>query len=431
MDNTLLWVLWGLGSLIGAYLLLQAFLYLGRGSPIERVRLLENASLPGAGEEGFHRVVEAYVSTELRPNSRAEILFNGEEVYPRLFEDLRSARDLIAWHVFWFKPGKLADQLLEILCERARAGVDVFFLYDHFGGWGVDDRYWEALREAGCEVNPFRPWRWNRLYKWQQRSHMRTVIIDGRVGYTGGFAIHDDWMGDGRHPGQWRDTSARIGGDLVRRLQTAFIIAWADATGDLLLGDRLFPEETEVEGPHRAGLLFNAPSIGSTDAERYFALSIRGAKQRLYITNAYVLPNGAFRHLLTEAVDRGVDVRVLTPGANTDQPSTWYAARCHYQELLNAGVRIWEYEPTMVHAKTLVADGAWCSVGTINFDNRSISLNDEITLLAQGRDLGDRLQSRFLEDLEFARELDAETFRGRNIWERTKERFWVLFSRIL
>lgn len=431
LDDTIVWILWGVATLVGGFLVFVGLQFLGRGNPLERIRTLDGDEIPGAADQGFHRIVETLVNTELKPGNQVEILFDGDEVYPRLFEDLEAAGDLITWHVFWFKPGELADRLRDVLCERARAGVDVRFLYDRFGAMGVPGEYWQTLREAGVDVRCFRPLRWNRLYKWQQRSHTRTVAIDGRVGFTGGFAIHDDWLGDGRHPDQWRDTSVRLEGPIVHRLQAAFVAAWAEATGDLLLGDRLFPPDLPDDGPHRAGLLFNSPSIGSTDAERYFAISIEGARETLYVTNAYFVPDDDFRHLLRRAVERGVDVRILTPGPNTDRPSTWYAARCHYQEMLDAGVRIFEYDPTMVHAKTLVVDASWCSVGTMNFDNRSMSLNEEVTMLAQDEALGRRLHERFLDDLERATEIDPESFRRRGLAEKAQERFWVLFSRFL
>lgn len=432
ISATLFWVFWGLFALVTAFLVFVGVQYLARGNPIQRIRLMDDRKdVPAASDPGFSRLVEAHVGTSLEPGNHIDILFDGDEFYPRFFEDIRNARDLITWHVFWFKPGSLADQVHEILVERARAGVRVLLIYDYLGAWGIEDEYWDGLRDAGCEVHPFRPLRWNQLYKWQKRSHIRAVTIDGMVGYTGGFAIHDDWLGDGRHPGQWRDTSVRIDGPIVRRLQTAFVTDWSEATGELLLGPSLFPEASTNGGPHRAGLLFNAPSSGSTDAERYFAISIDSARETLYITNPYFIPDDDFRRMLVEAVERGVDVRVLTPGRNNDHLSTYHAGRCHFQQLLDAGVRIWEYEPTMVHAKTLVADAAWCSVGTINFDNRSMSLNEEVALLAQDEDLGTTLHERFLEDLEHATELDPDAFRKRGLRDRAKERFWVLFSRIL
>lgn len=431
MDEILVWLLTALGSAVGLVLLFVGVLYLIRGSALQTIRVLsQDGRSPGVADPDFRRQVETHLGTELGEN-HLELLFDGDGVFPRLLADLREARDVITWHVFWFRPGRLADQLHDLLAERARAGVQVFVLWDRYGAAGIEAAYWEGLAEAGCEVRCFRRFAWNTLYKWQQRSHIRTVVIDGRVGYTGGFAVDDRWLGDGRRPGEWRDTSVRLQGPIVEQLQAAFVADWVEATGQLLVGDRLFPEDLPDDGAHRSGLLFNSPSVGSTEAERYFAISIFGARETLYITNAYFVPEGDFRRLLCEAAERGVDVRILTPGANNDRRSTWYAARAHYEELLAAGVRIYEYEPTMVHAKTLVVDRVWCSVGTMNFDNRSMTLNEEVTLLTLDRELGGTLHDRFLEDLELARELELERFRERPLRERAKEWFWLPFSRFL
>ena len=422
----LLVLLAGLLGLIG-------ILYLTRGNPVARMRVLgEEDDAPDVSSPHFCLQVQTHVNTDLIDGNSVEVLFNGEEVYPRLWRDLRGAQDLITWHVFWFKPGALSDELKEILKERARNGVTVLMLYDHFGALGVPRAYWDELRAAGVEVHAFRPFRWHDMYKWQQRTHMRTVVVDGKVGYTGGFSIEDRWRGDGRHEDQWRDTSVRVRGPAVHQLQGAFAADWAEATGDLLLGRRVFhPECLEEEGPVTAGLVYGSPSVGSTDIERFFALSISGARRRLWITNAYFVPDDDFRGMLVEAVRRGVDVRVLTPGGNTDKPSTWYAGRTHYETLLEGGVRIYEYGPTMVHAKTLVADGIWSAVGTTNFDNRSMSLNDEVVLMVHSEEVARTLEERFEYDLELADELDLEAFRARGAWERAKEGFWVLFSRFL
>lgn len=426
----------GLFALFGIVALIVGAQYVFRGNPVERVRVIPDEDEGGEATSHAHphfcRQLELHVETDLEPGSHVEVLFNGEQVYPRLWEDLRGAQRLITWHVYWFKPSSLADTLKQILIERARAGVEVLFLYDQFGASGTSTDYFDALRDAGVEVHRFRGVKWNTVYKAQKRSHIRAVVIDGSVGYTGGFGIHDDWRGDGRHEGQWRDTSVRLRGPVVHQLQSAFAADWTEATGELLVGDGLFPPEVgELDGPHHAGVVLGTPSIGSTDMERYLALSIFGARETLYITNAYFVPDDDFRHLLCEAKERNVDVRVLTPGANSDQTSTWYAGRAHYEQLLEAGVRIYEYRPTMVHAKTLVADGIWSAVGTVNFDNRSLSLNDEVTLLVYDREVAARLHDQFLEDLELADELSLEEFRERGAWARAKEYFWVIWSRLL
>jgi cardiolipin synthase len=422
--------------LMGAALLFftaAGFLYLSRGNPVEGVRVIGGErTAPDVSSELFATQVERHVNANLTSGNDLEVLFNGEQVYPRLWEDLRAARDIITWHVFWFKPSELADQLRDILIERLRDGVEVLLLYDAMGAHGVDESYWQALRDAGAEVHAFRPFKWNDVYKWQNRTHMRTVVVDGKVGFTGGFAIHDDWQGDGKHPDQWRDTSVRIEGPAVHQLQAAFADDWAEATGQLLVGDRLFPPEPlERDGPHQAGLIYGTPSLGSTDIERFFALTIAGSRQRLWITNAYFVPDDDFRRLLLQATAAGVDVRALIPGGNTDRPSTWYAARSHFEELLEGGVRIYEYDPTMVHAKTLTVDGIWSAIGSANFDNRSMSLNNEVELMICSPEIAERMEAQFERDIERATEVDLEEFRNRGPVERLRERFWVLFSRFL
>jgi cardiolipin synthase len=429
-------VLLALVLLMGAVLLffvLAGFFYVVRGNPVEGVRVIGTEdTAPNVSNPLFAKQIERHVNTDLTDGNGIEVLFNGDEVYPRLWEDLRSAQHLITWHVFWFKPSELADTLSEILIERLRAGVKVLLIHDAFGAHGVPSEYWEKLERAGAEVCEFRPYRWYEMYKWQMRTHMRAVVIDGQVGYTGGFAIHDFWQGDGKAPDQWRDTSVRMEGPAVHQLQAAFASDWAEATGELLVGDGLFPHEPlDTDGPHTAGLVYGSPSVGSTDIERFYALSIAGARERLWITNAYFVPDDDFRALLLQAAAARVDVRVLTPGGNTDKKSTWYAARSHYEELLGGGVRIYEYEPSMVHAKTMTVDGSWCAVGSANFDNRSMSLNEEVLLMMQGSDVAGRLEAQFEEDIGLARELELETFRQRGPLEKTKERFWHLFSRVL
>ncbi|MGH7476712.1 MAG: phospholipase D-like domain-containing protein [Longimicrobiales bacterium] len=421
--------------LVAASVLLFAWIgvqFLTRGNPVAVIRRLERAGgATGIGDPLFRRTIEAHLNTTFRDGNAVDVLDNGA-VFERLFTDLRAARDTITWHVFWFKPGRLADEVGAILHERARAGVTVLFLRDAFGSRARWGDYFERLRVAGVDVATFRPLSWRTLYKVQQRSHMRAVVIDGVIGYTGGFAIDDRWRGDGRQPGAWRDTSARFRGPVVAQLQSSFAADWAEATGELIVGDRVFPRATEQQaGDSYAGLLYSAPSLGSTDAERYFALAIAGARESLYITNAYFIPDDDFRGFLIDAVSRGVDVRILTPGANTDKKAVWYAGRRHFEPLLAAGVRIYEYRPTMVHAKTLVADRCWSSIGTINFDNRSLSLNDEVALLVHDRKVAEHLHDRFLADLELADPLDLETFRRRAAVGRLLERLAVLFARLL
>jgi cardiolipin synthase len=267
----------------------------------------------------------------------------------------------------------------------------------------------------------FRPLKLTALNTVHHRSHNRVVVVDGRIGYTGGFGIDDKWLGNGRQKDQWRDTNARFTGPAVRQLQATFAACWAEATGELLTGPLLFPDDglssAASEDGMLAGVLHATPSVGSTEAERFLALSIAGARKTLYITNSYFVPDRDFRRLIGDAARRGVDVRVLTTGDETDIRSTLYAGRARYHHLLAAGVRIYEYRPTMMHAKTLVVDGIWVAVGSMNADNRSLSFNEEANLLALDSTLGASLDQMFFEDLQYSDEIKLEEFRKRP-WHR-------------
>jgi len=234
--------------------------------------------------------------------------------------------------------------------------------------------------------------------------------------------MDDKWLGDGRHADQWRDTNVRFVGPAVKQLQATFATGWAEATGELLTGPELFPPACETQqGTMKAALLHTAPTIGSTAAERLLALSIAAAQKTLYITNSYFVPDRDFVRLLREAAARGVDVRVLTPGKLNDVKSTWYAGRAQYEQLLEGGVRIFWYQPAMIHAKAFVVDGCWASIGTMNFDNRSLAFNDESNLLVLDDAFGAAVRDMFVNDLSHAREVTLEEFRRRPRTERFLE----------
>jgi cardiolipin synthase len=253
----------------------------------------------------------------------------------------------------------------------------------------------------------------------QNRTHVRGVVIDGRVGWTGGFGFDDKWLGDGHTDLAWRETNVRFEGPAVHQLQAAFVAAWAEATGELMSGSIAI--DTHEGGVALAGLLATAPTLGSTPAERFLALSIAGAHERLWVTNAYFTPDASFVSMLIDAARRGVDARMLVGGPRTDVPIVRRAARGRYERLLRAGVRLYEYQPSTLHAKTFVADGRWVSVGTMNFDNRSLSLNDEVTLMVLDSALGQRMERVFLDDLRYAEEIELATFGKRSRLERVGE----------
>jgi len=422
--------------LLGLFVILLSIigiLSMTRGTPVHSVIVLGSSGLPPAvGDSLFARTMELHAKTHIDPGNSVELLSNGDGTFPRLWADISSAKQSLTLQMYFAAPGSLADTLAARLIERARAKVRVLLLFDAFGSSDIKQEWMDRLRAAGVEAEWLRPLHWYALDKANNRSHVRAIVVDGRIGYTGGFGFADKWLGDGLRDDQWRETNVRFEGPVVTQLQATFAAAWAEAKGELLAGDLFFPRATlAAVGPVQAGLLYASPTLGSTTAERFMALSIASARRTLYITNAYVVPDDDFRRMLTDAVARGVDVRVLTNGDKSDVMMTTYATRARYGELLRGGVRIYEYLPTTLHSKTFVVDALWSTVGSMNFDNRSLALNDESNLVSLDSTLGAALVAMFESDLKHAKEITLEEHNRRPWKERVFETASNLLSRLL
>jgi cardiolipin synthase A/B len=423
--------------LLGVVLVLLALvgvLTMTRGTPVRMVLALgDRDGPPPVTDSLFSRTMELYAGLHIEPGNRVEELLNGNGTYPRLWRDLADAKQTITVQMYYARPSTVADTLQKYLMERARAKVRVLFLLDAFGSQNLKEEWRDSLRAAGVELATLRKLRWYTLHSAAERSHVRAVVVDGRIGYTGGFGLADYWLGDGRHDGQWRETNVRFEGPAVAQLQAAFAAAWAEANGELLTGDLFFPPTTfrSAPGPTQAGLLFTAPTSGSTPAERFLALSIAAARRTLYISNSYFVPDDDFRDLLIRAVKRGVDVRILTAGPKTDVKTTWYAGRARYEELLRNGVRVYEYVPTMMHAKSMIVDSLWATIGSMNFDNRSLAFNNESNLVTLDSALAAQMHRTFAEDLRYAKEIRLEEFKRRPWTAKMMEKGASLLSRLL
>lgn len=416
-----------LGLLVGV-LGLIGFLDAVRGTPVVKV-LPFGSDLPAVDDPAFRTSMELVSRTAISPGNDAEIFWNGDQTYPRLWADLRGAQRSITIQLYYCKAGRMADELRDILTERAAAGVRILFLYDAFGT-SFKKEYVAALRDAGIRAESFRPIAISALNKVHHRAHIRVVCIDDTIGWTGGFGIDDKWFGDGRTKDQWRDSNVRFTGPSVSQLQAAFTACWAESTGELFIAPTPPPSRKEAGGM-MAGLLHASPSVGSTEAERFFTYSIASARKKLYITNSYFVPDRDIRAMLVAAARRGADTRVLTVSGVSDVKSTWLAGRARYEELLSAGVRIFEYKPTMMHAKTLTVDGAWAAVGSMNADNRSLSLNEETVLLMCDTGAAETLERQFMDDIQFATEIRLEEFRQRGRIDRIKESICYSLWRVL
>ena len=409
-------------------LALIGFLHLTRGTAVRHVRgvIRRNRRSLWATPE-FPLMATMATGAWLAPGNRVEVLLNGDGTYPRLWEDLRSAKQSITLQLSygaragWPTRSADSDRASQSGCARPRS---LRCLRDR----GHPARHRDALRAGGIVVEPFRPIRLSTLHLAQNRSHVRGIVIDSRVGWTGGFGIDDKWFGDGRTNGSWRETNVRFEGPAVRQLQAAFVAAWVEATGVMLTGHAtLSPQENGVAA---AGLLHTLPRSEAplqNDSSRFH----RWRPKALYITNSYFAPERSFIDLLAAAAKRGVDVRILTAGPRTDVNIVRNAGRAWYGTLLDAGVRVFEWQPSTLHAKTFVADGQWSTIGSMNFDNRSMALNDESTLMILDPTIGRQMDQIFLDDLRHAEEITLTTFQQRSWWARLTERAANFVMRLL
>lgn len=414
--------------LLGATLLsLAPFAALGvqrtfRKATIHRVEG-EGTDPPAASDPGFPDWVERFTGARFRGGNEVEILCDGDETFPRLWSDLEGAERFIHFQTYFAESGRAAGVTFGLLQRKARAGVKVRFLYDPVGCRGLAEGDLDALRRAGVEAHPLRPFGIGNLDRANHRVHSRVVLVDGSVGYTGDFGISDRWLGDGRSRGSWRSTNARFVGPALREHAAAFAILWAETTGVMLASEGISADPAPG-AEMRAALLHSIPGVGSTAAQRLWALTAEGARRSCYIASGYFAPTVGQEQSLVEAARRGVDVRILNAAPeHTDVPAAYWAGRSRYAALLDAGVRLYEYRPSMMHAKFWVVDGVWSSIGALNLDNRSVSLNDEVALMIHDRGLAGRLTGDFMVDLTYARRILPEDLE-RSGW-RERAAAWV------
>ena len=421
------------GFLAVGALALAGALSITRGTPVKAVVAIGDKEGPPAITDSlFTRSMELYTGLHMTKGNAVEQANNGA-VYSRLWKDLRAAQHTITVQMYYSRPGAVADSMATILKAKARAGVRVLLVLDAFGSQNLKRDWADSLRAAGVEVGLLRQLHWYSLHNASDRSHVRVVVTDGEVGYTGGFGLADYWLGDGKSENAWRDSNVRFEGPAVMGLQAAFAAAWAECTGELIAGNFFFPKKafTTVDGGVQAGIFYSSPTTGSTAAERFVALSIASARKTLYVTNSYFVPDDDFRKLLIDARKRGVDVRILTVSDNTDVKTTLRAGRSRYEQLLAGGVRIYEYQPSMMHSKTFIVDGIWGSVGSMNFDNRSLAFNNESNLVFLDSGVGAQMNATFFDDVSRSKEIILSEFVKRPWYDKVLERGAGLLSRLL
>jgi cardiolipin synthase len=385
-------------------------------------RVPPHLSLPAVklSDPSFRTTVEGHVSTPVVGGNVVEILLNGEEIFPAMLDAVRSAKRTITYGQYFYAEGPVSEQFANALAERCRAGVDVHVLLDAFGSLGMPAKYVDLLREAGCRVEYARALGRFSLGQLNNRNHRRVLVVDGRVGFTGGSGVSRKWMGDGRTDKHWRDTDVRVEGPAVRYLQGAFTESWLEETGELLGGPDYFPDGIPPVGNVPVLVVRSSPAVGNFSIYTHLLLALSAARRSIYITNPYFLPDERMTEQLLEAVRRGVRVVVLVPG-QIDHNLVRQASRSQFGELLNGKIEIYEYMPALLHAKTMVIDGVWATIGSTNLDNRSLALNDELNVVVFHRQVAERLEQIFLDDLAHARQVTYENWRSRGLADRTLE----------
>jgi cardiolipin synthase len=373
------------------------------------------------GSAGFLRATEAITMAPITHGNDIELFINGAQIFPAMIETMQRAERTLNFLSYLYWSGEIGSEIAATLCERAKAGVEVNVLLDAVGSAKMDRRLIRDMDESGVHFAYFRPPKPYAMRRLNNRTHRKLLIADGKVGMTGGVGIADQWTGDAQDPDHWRDTHVRVRGPIVRGLQGAFAENWLEATGDVLVGPAYLPELEPVSDDGAMQVVRSTANVGDTNVEALYFLAIACARASLHLTSAYFAPRPAFVEALADAAERGVDVRVLVPGAHIDKELVRQAGRAVYEELLDAGVQVFEYCPTMIHAKTLTIDGVWSSIGSVNFDNRSFQLQDEVTLCVCSREFAGRLDEQFERDLERSERIQLERWNGRPRAARVSE----------
>ncbi|WP_205696344.1 phosphatidylserine/phosphatidylglycerophosphate/cardiolipin synthase family protein [Conexibacter sp. SYSU D00693] len=383
------------------------------------------------GSEAFLHACESLTAAPISVGNKAELLINGDRIFPCFLETIEQAQNTINLLTYVYWKGDIAHDIAHALCRRAREGVRVNVLLDAVGTIPMDRGLLKEMREAGVHVARFRPVKPYAVRRVNNRTHRKVLVADGRVGMIGGVGIAEEWTGDAQDPDHWRDTHVRVHGPVVRGLQGAFAENWLEATGEVLVGPDFLPELEPLEGGCPMQVVRSVAEVGDTNAEALYFLALACARERLDLTAAYFAPRPAFIEALCDAAERGVAVRLLVPGEHIDKEFVRVAGRAAYRRLLECGVRVFEYCPTMLHAKTLAVDGAWASVGSVNFDNRSFQLHDEATLCLQSPEFVAQLDAQFERDLSVSEEIDPARWDGRPVTHRAREQVMRLARREL
>jgi cardiolipin synthase len=381
----------------------------------------------GVGDPQFLRELGTLLGPAIVDGNRVDNYENGDQIFPAMLAAIRSAEHSVNFESYIYWSGAIGREFAEALSERARAGVKVHVLIDWAGSQDLDESLVQSMQAAGAEVRRYHPLRWYNLGRMNNRTHRKLLVVDGKVGFTGGVGIADPWAGNAQDAQHWRDSHYRLEGPAVAQMQAAFMDNWIKTTGKVLQGPEYFPA-LEPAGSTLGQVFTSSPSGGGDSMQLMYLLAITAAEHTIDLSAAYFVPDPLTRHALLQARARGVRIRIIVPGANTDVEVVRHASRADWGELLRAGIEIHEYQPAMFHCKMFLVDSQLASVGSTNFDNRSFRLNDEANLNVYDRAVVERLETVFEGDLRVSKPISYEQWRNRPRLEQVMEKVSSMLS---
>ncbi len=415
----------GIVSFVTIFLIL--FFPLGNGPST----FTTTSPVPPVGSPEFVHTLADSLTLSVEKGDPITILNNGDAFLASLLKDIDNAHSSINIMVYIWDAGSMSDQIFKHLDAKLKEGIPIRIMIDAYGGSGALSRQeFKTFENLGGKTQVFHsltftPWN---IVRNQKRNHRRAIIIDGKIGYAGGMAVSDTWLGDARNSGEWRDIMFRTTGSMAGDIQGAFAELWASSTGELLTGESFYPVAGKVQTGNITYVpLVSTPSPDSLVMQKFILLSLLGAQDKIYLSTPYFLPDQSFRDALIMKAKAGVDVRILVPNEHNDSKSVRLASQYSYATLLENGVKIYEYQPTFIHTKTLVVDGSWSVIGSANMDNRSRKLNEENIFGISDKTFGAKLETIFLGDLNNAKQINLSDWNKRNLWQRIREVFALKF----
>ena len=368
----------------------------------------------------FLPTIEGATGVPFTGGNRVEILNNGDEFYPAMLQAISEARFSITIEAYIYWAGDVGLRFARALAKKAAAGIKVKILLDAIGSATIGEEIFQTLKRGGCQVAWYNPIHWYTIGRFNNRTHRKSLIVDGRVGFTGGAGIADSWLGSAQDPEHWRDMQIRIEGSAVTPLQSGFAQNWLETTGELVSGSWYYPSPDDA-GSLRVQTIMSSPQTGASTVRTMYYLSIICARRSIYIANPYFVPDQVALGALIEAKQRGVDVRIMVSGIHNDNWLARHNSVRLYRRSLEAGVEILEFNRTFLHHKTMVVDGVWVTVGTTNFDNRSFAHNEENNVCVYDTNLAGELERIFLADMTACRRVDLQSWRRRGPFAKIQE----------